>query len=233
MREVCLQVWKKIRAILLFSDFSPKILFLNLESWLQHLERNWENIVRKTFVHLFWGKYIFFSKSFRFSSLTFQTKQNLFFRKSQNFEFSLPLQDAVGVFVKHVVPGSAADHSGNIRVHDRLIAVRPHPPDLFCLYLSVSVSDPSLSFFSQLDGISLHGLTNQEVLEVMRRTGQTVVLSVVRKKPQVLERSLDKGRQKFLDTHIASIVHSTHSPHTTALLFIPTHALIRSHINMI
>ncbi|KAM3619195.1 uncharacterized protein V6R79_004419 [Siganus canaliculatus] len=77
----------------------------------------------------------------------------------------LTSQDAVGVFVKHVVPGSAADQSGNIRVHDRLIA---------------------------MDGISLHGLTNQEVLEVMKRTGQTVVLSVVRKKARPLERSLDK-----------------------------------------
>ncbi|KAM9358457.1 inaD-like protein [Symphorus nematophorus] len=77
----------------------------------------------------------------------------------------LTSQDAVGVFVKHVVPGSAADQSGNIRVQDRLIA---------------------------LDGVSLHGLTNQEVLEVMKRTGQTVVLSVVRKKHRTLERSLDK-----------------------------------------
>lgn len=77
----------------------------------------------------------------------------------------LTSQDAVGVFVKHVVPGSAADQSGNIRVHDRLIA---------------------------LDGVSLHGMTNQEVLEVMKMTGQTVVLSVVRKKTRGLERSLDK-----------------------------------------
>ncbi|KAM9831468.1 inaD-like protein [Neosynchiropus ocellatus] len=77
----------------------------------------------------------------------------------------LTSQDAVGVFVKHVVPGSAADQSGNIRVHDRLIG---------------------------LDGISLHGLTNQEVLEVMKQTGQTVVLTVVRKKARPLERSLDK-----------------------------------------
>ncbi|XP_056269795.1 inaD-like protein isoform X2 [Pseudoliparis swirei] len=77
----------------------------------------------------------------------------------------LTSQDAVGVFVKHVVPGSAADHSGNIRIHDRLLA---------------------------LDGVSLHGLTNQEVMEVMRQTGQTVVLSVVRKKLRSLERSLDK-----------------------------------------
>ncbi|MEQ2288950.1 hypothetical protein AMECASPLE_028235, partial [Ameca splendens] len=74
-------------------------------------------------------------------------------------------QDAVGVFVKHVVPGSAADQSGNIRVHDRLLA---------------------------LDDISLHGMTNQEVLEVMKQTGQTVVLTLVRKKARGLERSLDK-----------------------------------------
>ncbi|XP_069376083.1 inaD-like protein isoform X2 [Paralichthys olivaceus] len=72
---------------------------------------------------------------------------------------------AVGVFVKHVVPGSAADQSGNIWVYDRLIA---------------------------MDGVSLHGMTNQEVLEVMKQTGQTVVLTVVRKKPRALERSLDK-----------------------------------------
>uniref|UniRef100_A0A3B5ALH7 PATJ crumbs cell polarity complex component n=1 Tax=Stegastes partitus TaxID=144197 RepID=A0A3B5ALH7_9TELE len=79
--------------------------------------------------------------------------------------------NAVGVFVKHVVPGSAADQSGNIRIHDRLIA---------------------------LDGVSLHGLTNQEVLEVMKQTGQTVVLTLVRKKPRTLERSLDKGTHCIL-----------------------------------
>lgn len=76
----------------------------------------------------------------------------------------LTSQDAVGVFVKSVVPGSAADQNGNIRVHDRIIA---------------------------LDGVSLHGRTNNEVLEVMKQTGQTVVLTVVRKK-RALERSLDK-----------------------------------------
>ncbi|XP_029683939.1 inaD-like protein isoform X2 [Takifugu rubripes] len=77
----------------------------------------------------------------------------------------LTSQDAVGVFVKHVVSGSAADQSGNVRVHDRLIA---------------------------LDGVSLHGLTNQEVVQVMKRTGQTVVLTLVRKKTRAPERSLDK-----------------------------------------
>uniref|UniRef100_A0A4W6CYE4 PATJ crumbs cell polarity complex component n=1 Tax=Lates calcarifer TaxID=8187 RepID=A0A4W6CYE4_LATCA len=89
----------------------------------------------------------------------------------------LTSQDAVGVFVKHVVPGSAADQSGNIRVHDRLLA---------------------------LDGVSLHGMTNQEVLEVMKQTGQTVVLTVVRKKPRALERSLDKGRNLFCKKTLCS-----------------------------
>ncbi|XP_077441094.1 inaD-like protein isoform X2 [Vanacampus margaritifer] len=80
----------------------------------------------------------------------------------------LTSQDAVGVFIKHVVPGSAAHHSGNIRVQDRLIA---------------------------LDGVSLHGLTNQEVVEVMSRTGRTVILTLVRKNNNAAaaaERSLDR-----------------------------------------
>ncbi|CAF94618.1 unnamed protein product, partial [Tetraodon nigroviridis] len=79
----------------------------------------------------------------------------------------LSSQDAVGVFVKHVVPGSAADQSGNIRIQDRLIA---------------------------LDGVSLHGLTNQEVVKVMKRTGQTVVLTLVRKKTRGPERVIWMGR---------------------------------------
>ncbi|XP_018531678.1 inaD-like protein isoform X2 [Lates calcarifer] len=97
----------------------------------------------------------------------------------------LTSQDAVGVFVKHVVPGSAADQSGNIRVHDRLLA---------------------------LDGVSLHGMTNQEVLEVMKQTGQTVVLTVVRKKPRALERSLDKVERQ--SSHVSlrrSLDMRTHS----------------------
>lgn len=47
----------------------------------------------------------------------------------------------------------------------------------------------------QLDGVSLHGLTNQEVLEVMKQTSRTVMVTVVRKKTRALERSLDKGEK--------------------------------------
>uniref|UniRef100_A0A4W5M6S4 PATJ crumbs cell polarity complex component n=1 Tax=Hucho hucho TaxID=62062 RepID=A0A4W5M6S4_9TELE len=38
---------------------------------------------------------------------------------------SLTCEDVVGVFVKNVVPGSAAEQSGNIRIYDRIIEVRP------------------------------------------------------------------------------------------------------------
>uniref|UniRef100_A0A9J8D629 PATJ crumbs cell polarity complex component n=1 Tax=Cyprinus carpio carpio TaxID=630221 RepID=A0A9J8D629_CYPCA len=84
---------------------------------------------------------------------------------------ALTTKDAVGVFVKNVVPGSAAEQSGKIHVHDRIIA---------------------------LDGVNLQGFTNQEVLEVMKRTGDIVHLTLIRKinSPMrtVEEKSLDKGK---------------------------------------
>uniref|UniRef100_A0A8D3CVE9 PATJ crumbs cell polarity complex component n=1 Tax=Scophthalmus maximus TaxID=52904 RepID=A0A8D3CVE9_SCOMX len=71
------------------------------------------------------------------------------------------------------------------------------PPELPMMFSSSLMSLPvslSVCGSQQLDGVSLQALTNQEVLEVMKQTGQTVVLTVVRKKPRALERSLDKGR---------------------------------------
>lgn len=64
---------------------------------------------------------------------------------------------------------------------------------LHCFFLCLSL---------QMDGVSLHGMTNQEVLEVMKQTGQTVVLTLVRKKPRALERSLDKGRSDLFQLHV-------------------------------
>uniref|UniRef100_A0A672T494 PATJ crumbs cell polarity complex component n=1 Tax=Sinocyclocheilus grahami TaxID=75366 RepID=A0A672T494_SINGR len=81
------------------------------------------------------------------------------------------MSDAVGVFVKNVVPGSAAEQSGKILIHDRIIA---------------------------LDGVNLQGFTNQEVLEVMKRTGDIVHLTLIKKinspKRTAVEKSLDKGK---------------------------------------
>ncbi|XP_060797317.1 inaD-like protein isoform X2 [Neoarius graeffei] len=81
--------------------------------------------------------------------------------------------DGLGVSVKSVIPGSAAEQCGNIMVHDRIIA---------------------------LDGVNLQGFTSQEVLDVMRQTGQTVNLTLVRKitspKKSAVETSLDKVQRE-------------------------------------
>ncbi|XP_053841030.1 inaD-like protein isoform X2 [Vidua macroura] len=61
-----------------------------------------------------------------------------------------------GIFVKSIIPGSAADHNGQIHVHDKIVAV---------------------------DGVSIQNFTNQEVVEALRNTGQTVRLTLLRRKP--------------------------------------------------
>ncbi|XP_039623169.1 inaD-like protein isoform X3 [Polypterus senegalus] len=77
-----------------------------------------------------------------------------------------------GIFVKNVIPGSAAEQSGRIRPQDRIVAV---------------------------DGVNVQGFMNHEVVDVLKRTGQTVLLTLARKKtadPVLMERSLDKVVQR-------------------------------------
>uniref|UniRef100_A0A8C8VQB2 PATJ crumbs cell polarity complex component n=1 Tax=Pelusios castaneus TaxID=367368 RepID=A0A8C8VQB2_9SAUR len=64
--------------------------------------------------------------------------------------------DSSGIFVKNIIPGSAADHSGLIQVQDKIVAV---------------------------DGINVQNCSNQEVVEALRRTGQVVHLTLLRQKP--------------------------------------------------
>uniref|UniRef100_A0A8C0AUI9 InaD-like protein n=1 Tax=Buteo japonicus TaxID=224669 RepID=A0A8C0AUI9_9AVES len=74
-----------------------------------------------------------------------------------------------GIFVKNIIPGSAADHNGQIHVHDKIVAV---------------------------DGVNIQDYTNQEVVEALRNTGQTVRLTLLRRKPSSTissERPLDRG----------------------------------------
>ncbi|XP_029474849.1 inaD-like protein isoform X2 [Rhinatrema bivittatum] len=77
--------------------------------------------------------------------------------------------DSSGIFVKGIIPGSAAEQSGCIRAQDRIIAV---------------------------DGINIQECSNQDVLEALRNTGQTVHLTLARRKPTIgsfsVERSLDR-----------------------------------------
>uniref|UniRef100_A0A8C3JDY6 PATJ crumbs cell polarity complex component n=1 Tax=Calidris pygmaea TaxID=425635 RepID=A0A8C3JDY6_9CHAR len=72
-----------------------------------------------------------------------------------------------GIFVKNIIPGSAADHNGQIHVHDKIVAV---------------------------DGVNIQDYTNQEVVEVLRNTGQTVCLTLLRRKPSstISERTSDR-----------------------------------------
>lgn len=77
--------------------------------------------------------------------------------------------DSAGIFVKGIIPDSAADHSGRIQPMDRIIAV---------------------------DGVDIQDLTNQEVVSALRKTGETVHLTLARKKRTFgsfsIERSLDR-----------------------------------------
>ncbi|XP_025064446.1 inaD-like protein isoform X3 [Alligator sinensis] len=63
--------------------------------------------------------------------------------------------DSSGIFVKNIIPGSAAEHSGCIQVHDKIVAV---------------------------DGINIQDYTNQQVVEALRNTGQVVRLTLLRRK---------------------------------------------------
>ncbi|XP_046501324.1 inaD-like protein isoform X1 [Equus quagga] len=63
--------------------------------------------------------------------------------------------EASGIYVKSVIPGSAAHHNGQIRVNDRIVAV---------------------------DGVNIQGFANQDVVEVLRNAGQVVRLTLARRK---------------------------------------------------
>ncbi|NXL48520.1 INADL protein, partial [Podilymbus podiceps] len=72
-----------------------------------------------------------------------------------------------GIFVKNIIPGSAADHNGQIHVHDKIVAV---------------------------DGVNIQDYTNQQVVEALRNTGQTVRLTLLRRTPSTIssERPSDR-----------------------------------------
>ncbi|XP_075413122.1 inaD-like protein isoform X2 [Tenrec ecaudatus] len=63
--------------------------------------------------------------------------------------------EASGIYVKNIIPDSAAYHNGQIQVDDKIVAV---------------------------DGVNIQGFTNQDVVEVLRNTGQVVHLTLVRRK---------------------------------------------------
>jgi C-terminal processing protease CtpA/Prc len=62
-------------------------------------------------------------------------------------------EDLCGIFVKSVIDGSMADRSGCIMINDQIVEV---------------------------DGRHLSGVSNQEAVEILKRTGNLVKLSIVR-----------------------------------------------------
>ncbi|XP_026574329.1 inaD-like protein [Pseudonaja textilis] len=77
-----------------------------------------------------------------------------------------------GIFIKNVIPDSAADHNGQIKVNDKIIAV---------------------------NRINIQNYTNQEVVEALRKTGPVVHLTLLRKKPHYAETELDRGHSNALN----------------------------------
>ncbi|XP_070598665.1 multiple PDZ domain protein isoform X1 [Erythrolamprus reginae] len=66
------------------------------------------------------------------------------------------ISEPSGIFVKSITKDSAVEHDGRIHIGDQIIAV---------------------------DGTNLQGFTNQQAVEVLRHTGQTVYLTLVRRGP--------------------------------------------------
>ncbi|XP_067839762.1 multiple PDZ domain protein isoform X3 [Heptranchias perlo] len=77
-----------------------------------------------------------------------------------------------GIFVKSITQGSAVEQDGRIHVGDQIIAV---------------------------DGTNIQGFTNQQAVEVLRHTGQTVHLILMRRglKPEALMQPEDKDEVKL------------------------------------
>lgn len=98
-----------------------------------------------------------------------------------------------GIFVKSISKGSAADLSGKIKINDRIVEV---------------------------DGHSLQGYSNHEAVEVLRSTGQIVILC--------LERYLRGPKYEQLQQAIAASelrVTQPSSPSITSLPSFPMSAV--------
>ncbi|KAM4052814.1 multiple PDZ domain protein isoform 2-T2 [Anomaloglossus baeobatrachus] len=99
-----------------------------------------------------------------------------------------------GIFVKSITKGSAVEQDGRIHVGDQIIAV---------------------------DGTNLQGYTNQQAVEVLRHTGQTVHLTLVRrgqKQDVVTPQPEESGRSAEQTVALANVEDDPESTKKTQLL---------------
>lgn len=97
------------------------------------------------------------------------------------------LEELSGIFVKSISEGSAADLSNKIQINDRIVEVNGH---------------------------SLQGYSNHEAVEVLRNTGQTVVLC--------LERYLRGPKFEQLQQAIAASELRPPQPGSPSITTLPT-----------
>ncbi|XP_012817001.2 inaD-like protein isoform X2 [Xenopus tropicalis] len=119
-----------------------------------------------------------------------------------------------GIYVKSIIPGSAADQSGCIQVQDRIIAV---------------------------DGVNIQDYSNQDVVAALRNTGQTVHLTLSRSKellelvaterslvrvpglpsdppvPEINKSSANEENQEQVDNYKNEMITGSLSPQTSIL----------------
>ncbi|XP_064146575.1 multiple PDZ domain protein isoform X5 [Loxodonta africana] len=83
-----------------------------------------------------------------------------------------------GIFVKSITKSSAVEHDGRIQIGDQIIAV---------------------------DGTNLQGFTNQQAVEVLRHTGQTVRLTLMRRGGAKQEAELTPGEDLTKDAVLSPL----------------------------
>ncbi|XP_006864570.1 PREDICTED: multiple PDZ domain protein [Chrysochloris asiatica] len=87
-----------------------------------------------------------------------------------------------GIFVKSITKSSTVEHDGRIQIGDQIIAV---------------------------DGTNLQGFTNQQAVEVLRHTGQTVHLTLMRRGGMKPETELTPGEDITKDAVLAPLNANT------------------------
>ncbi|XP_052032768.1 inaD-like protein isoform X1 [Apodemus sylvaticus] len=99
--------------------------------------------------------------------------------------------EASGIYVKSIIPGSAAYHNGQIQVNDKIVAV---------------------------DGVNIQGFANQDVVEVLRNAGQVVQLTLVRRKTSLPASPFEQSSSRETVAEPPKVPELTGSPKPEANL---------------